>query len=210
LEDFGEKTSTLLFEILFTEPTKAGKNKLLEFCNKGKYRGRAFVISKYDLGCNIELNDALDMTIKTIEDVIGEGKKTKAKRGRLVYTNIPNLPDDKLKTKLIELLMSRKSTLKERFDQLVVLLEMLSEKPIDIVTQNMLRKEWKNRGLPMIDGGLSVSQVLGYEKWAALRQIIEWDIVYADVKDNYRLREERYAEIICDVLMVVEKGIPHR
>ena len=86
---------------------------------------------------------------------------------------------------------------------------MLSEKQTDIVTQDMLRKEWENRGLPKIDGGLSVSQVLGYEKWAALRQIIEWDIAYADVKDNYRLREERYAKIIRDVLMVVAEGIPH-
>ena len=79
LEDLGEKTSALLFEILFTEPTKAGKNKLLEFCNKGKYKERAFVISKYDLGCNIELNDALDMTIKLIEDVISDEKEAKAK-----------------------------------------------------------------------------------------------------------------------------------
>ncbi len=85
LEDLGEKTSALLFEILFKKPTKAGKKQLLEFCNKGKYRGRAFVISKYDLGCNINLNDAIDMTIKIIEDVIGEEKKTKSKRGRLVY-----------------------------------------------------------------------------------------------------------------------------
>lgn len=144
-----------------------------------------------------------DITIKVI-------KETKAKRRRSVHTNIPNLPDDKLKAKLIELLMSRKTTHKERFEQLVVLLKMLSEKQTDIVTQDMLRKEWKNRGLPKMDRGLSVSQVLGYEKWAALRQIIEWDIAYADVKDNYRLREERYAEIIRDVLMVVAEGIPHR
>ena len=57
------ETGVLLFEILLSEPTAAEKRRLVEFCHSPGLVGRAFVISKHDMGCNIVLNEALDRII---------------------------------------------------------------------------------------------------------------------------------------------------
>lgn len=136
----------------------------------------------------------------SVEPFIGEERTTTGKH-ITYYDDIPQLPAQKLKTDLLDLLVRRKNTHLERFEQLRVLLEILVRSPSDTVTQDKLRTEWQNKGLPKEDGGLSVSQLLGYKKSGALRQILRWDIIpRTDIKDNYRLRDTGYAEMIGDVL----------
>ena len=64
LKELGNRTSSLLFEILIHKPTKQAQTMLREFCEM--HRGRAFVISKCDLGCNIGLNKAIDRVIEEV------------------------------------------------------------------------------------------------------------------------------------------------
>jgi hypothetical protein len=64
LRRLGE-TGALLFEVILAKPTVGGKKLLFEFCSSPELTGRAFVVSKHDMKCNIELNHALDKLIES-------------------------------------------------------------------------------------------------------------------------------------------------
>lgn len=138
-----------------------------------------------------------------VEPFIGE-ERTTTGRHKTYYGDIPQLPTKKLRKDLLDLLSRRKNTHPQRFEQLKVLLEIFAKSPSRTVTQDELRTEWQNRGLPKEDKGLSVSQLLGYKNSGALRQILVWDIIPPDIKDNYRLRDEGYAKVIRDVLTTLQ------
>lgn len=128
-----------------------------------------------------------------VEPFIGEERTT-------TYYDIPQLPTEKLMNELSDLLSRRKNTYPQRFEQLKVLLEIFAKSPSHVITQDALRSEWQNRGLPREDRGSSVSRLLGLKNNGALRQILQWDVIPPDIKDNYRLRNEGYAKVISDVL----------
>ncbi|MGV9206192.1 MAG: hypothetical protein ACOC44_19480 [Promethearchaeia archaeon] len=119
---------------------------------------------------------------------------------RTYYDDIRDLSDDKLKRDLMDFLKQRKKDHPEKFKQLRVLLKMLSKSPSNIVTKDQMKVEWKKNNLEENDRGLAVSQVLGYKDSYSLRQILKWDIVRGDIKDNYRLREKKYGNLLTEVL----------
>lgn len=69
-----------------------------------------------------------------------------------------------------------------------------------MLTKDELKEKWKEQGLAEQDHGLSVSKFLGYKYSGSLRQILTWDFLNLDVKENYRLRDPKYSEIIAKVL----------
>ena len=134
-----------------------------------------------------------------VERVIGEEKSSAG--GHLTYyDDIPQMNEQELRSQLIVILSKRKDTHPQRFEQLKALLHMLTEDPRRAVVREELRREWEERGLPKEDRGLSVSQLLGYKNNGALRQILSWDRIPPDTKDNYRLRDVRYAEVLREAL----------
>lgn len=135
-----------------------------------------------------------------VEPFIGEEKTATGKMRITYYDDIPDLSESKLAEELIDILSKRKNTHPQRFEQLKVLLDLFAKSPDCTVTQEELRTEWQKRGLPREDRGLSVSQLLGYKKSGALRQILKWDILPPDIKDNYRLRDKKYAGVLSNVL----------
>lgn len=135
-----------------------------------------------------------------VEPFIGEERTTAGGIHNTYYYDVPNLSPSDLVKELTDILSKRKSTHPQRFEQLKVLLKLFVNNSDCTVTQEDLRKEWQKRGLPREDRGLSVSQLLGYKKSGALRQILKWDIPLQDIKDNYRLRDKKYAEVLNNVL----------
>ncbi|HRT00519.1 MAG TPA: hypothetical protein P5312_10810 [Bacteroidales bacterium] len=135
-----------------------------------------------------------------VEPFIGEERTTTGGRHITFYNDIPTLSKSDLVRELTGVLSRRKNTHPQRFEQLKVLLELFIKNPDRAITQEELRTEWQKRKLPREDRGLSVSQLLGYKNSRALRQILNWDIFPPDIKDNYRLRDKKYAEILSDVL----------
>ncbi|MFH1561791.1 MAG: hypothetical protein ABIF11_00015 [Nitrospirota bacterium] len=133
-----------------------------------------------------------------VEPFIGE-ERTSTGRHITYYDDIPQLPTEKLREGILSLLSKRKNTHPQRFEQLKVLLEIFTKSPSRTVTQDELRTEWQNKDLPREDRGLSVSQLLGYKNNGALRQILRWDISPTSIKDNYKLRDEKYSNVIGDV-----------
>ncbi len=140
-----------------------------------------------------------------IEPFIGEERTTTGGRRATHYDDIPDLSDFELEEELFRILSNRKKTHPQRFEQLKAFLELFVSNPKRSVNQKELREEWQNRGLPKEDRGLSVSQVLGYKNNGALRKILEWDVIPPDIKDNYRLKDERYAEVLRNVLNRISK-----
>ena len=138
-----------------------------------------------------------------VEPFIGEERSTTGGR-KTYYGDIPELSAEELAKALLALLSRRKNTHPQRFQQLGVLLEMLAKNPSRTVTQEELRTEWQNRSLPRQDRGLSVSQLLGYRQSGALRQILKWQTIPPDIKDNYTLRDDEYGKVIGDVLTTLQ------
>lgn len=138
-----------------------------------------------------------------VETIVGEEKPPSGGTRRTFYDDIPNHSEEVLVRKLIDIMLERKKTHPKRIEQLKVLLEMLIEDPTKVVTQEELRNTWVKRGLPKDDRGLSVSQLLGYKKSGPLRQILTWEWVYGDIKDNYRLGDKSYSEVLKKVLKKV-------
>jgi len=141
-----------------------------------------------------------DEVFVMVECLIGEddakivGRKT-------YYDDKPEMPEEELKESLKQILEKRKQNYPERFNQLRVFLEMLAENPTGTITQRKLRDAWVQKGLPEMDRGMSISQPLGHKDNGALRQLIAWDVIERDIKDNYRLQKEAYSKIIKSVLI---------
>jgi hypothetical protein len=140
-----------------------------------------------------------------VERIVGE-EKSKTGGPRNFYSDIPKWEPEILKEKLYELLQIRKNSSRLRFEQLKVFLQFFANKPEIVLTQEELRKEWKNQGLPEQDQGLSVSQVLGYKYGGALRQMLKWKMIpVTDMKQNYQLKDIKYSLIIAKVLKRFEE-----
>lgn len=146
----------------------------------------------------------IDNDVYVMVDQIVGIERTPTGGRKTFYEDIPNFTEKELKDKLKEILTSRKNTHPTRFKQLMVLLKLLAENPDAIITQESLRETWAGKGLPRKDEGQSVSQPLGYKNNGALRQILKWDTGPLDIKDNYRLRDKKYAEVIKSVLAELE------
>lgn len=116
------------------------------------------------------------------------------------YDEIPEFSFDKLKQELRKILQKRKSRYPERFKQLKAFLEIFIKDPELKLTQNEMREIWEQEGLKREDRGVSVSQLFGYKRNGALRQLFSWDIKGTDMKENYQLRDKNYSELIDEVL----------
>lgn len=135
-----------------------------------------------------------------VERIIGEEKSSTG--GRMTfYDDIPDWESPKLDEELYKILKARKVNYPERFEQLKILMESLINEPTKVISQKEMREEWAKKGLPSTDRGWAVSQPLGYRNSSSLRQILEWDTDKGTLmKDNYRLREKKYADILKKVL----------
>ena len=58
LDDLGQKTNAMLFEILLNPPSKKATVELCQFYER--YSGRFGVISKFELGCDIGFSDVIE------------------------------------------------------------------------------------------------------------------------------------------------------
>jgi hypothetical protein len=135
-----------------------------------------------------------------VEKLVGEEKSTTG-GPRNYYEDIPKWKLPKLEKELYELLKNRKINNPRRFQQLKVFLQFFVDDPYHQVSQEELRNEWENQGLPGKDQGMSVSQFLGYKNSGSLRQMLKWTVTsYMDIKEDYRLRDTKYSEIISKVL----------
>lgn len=141
-----------------------------------------------------------------VERIVGE-EKSNTGGPRNFYSDIPNWKPEILEKKLYELLEIRNDSNPQRYKQLKVFLQFFVNNPENVITQEELRKEWKNQGLPEQDYGLSVSQVLGYKYSGALRQMFKWELIpVTDMKQNYQLRDIKYSVIIAKVLKKFSEG----
>lgn len=146
------------------------------------------------LAVEIQRFNVRDEDYVVVQPFIGEDET----RRNTYYDDIPDLPETELKENLVAVLLERKNKQPERFKQLKVFLELLTNNP-KILTQDEIRNEWERRNLPRDDRGLSVSQLIGYKDSGPLRQIIGYDLS-GDKKNNYRLKEDKYSELLRDVL----------
>lgn len=135
-----------------------------------------------------------------VERLIGEEKSVTG-GPRTYYDDIPKFNDFELEKELLNLLKTRRSNYPVRFKQLISLLEIFANNPDRTVKREELVTEWKKKDLPEQDQGISVSQLLGYKNSGALRQILDWEILTpGDIKDNYKLRNKKDANIIKNVI----------
>lgn len=135
-----------------------------------------------------------------VERLVGEEQSTTG-GPRNYYADIPDWNPQKLEQELYELLKNRKINNPQRFQQLKVFLEFFVDDPSCKVSQQELKEKWEEEGLPRKDHGLSVSQFLGYKSSGSLRQMLTWTVTpYMDIKEDYRLRDLKYSEIIGKVL----------
>ncbi len=116
------------------------------------------------------------------------------------YDDVPKWGEKRLEEELLQLLRRRKKSHPVRYQQLRVFLSLLVQNPGRTITKTECQEAWLKKGLPLTDRGLSVSQLLGYRTYGALRQILAFERVYADTKDNYRLRNAKYARVIAAAL----------
>lgn len=135
-----------------------------------------------------------------VERIVGEEQSTTG-GPRNYYEDIPDWEPPKLEEELYKLLFNRKLNNPQRFSQLRVFLEFFAEDSSCIVSQQKLREKWKENRLPEKDQGMSVSQFLGYKNSRSLRQMLDWTVTsYMDIKEDYRLKDPKYAKIIKRVL----------
>ena len=62
LRDLLENTEAKVYEIIFLGPSRKGAEELREFCRE--FDGRAFVIGKEDIGCNVSVREAVERVEK--------------------------------------------------------------------------------------------------------------------------------------------------
>ncbi|AUB57479.1 MULTISPECIES: hypothetical protein [Methanobacterium] len=135
-----------------------------------------------------------------VERIVGEEKSTTG-GPRNYYADIPHWELPKLEKELYKLLKNRKINNPGRFEQLKVFLQFFVDDPSCRVSQQELREKWEEKGLPGKDQGMSVSQFLGYKNSGSLRQMLTWTFTaYMDIKEDYRLRDSKYSEIISKIL----------
>ncbi len=132
-----------------------------------------------------------------VECFVGEERNESGGR-KTFYDDIPTYGDNELKSELLKLLRNRRQANERRALQLEIALKLLVDR--EVVTQDMYREAWKENDLPRKDGGHALSQFLGFKRSGPLRQILTWDWVVSDIKDNYRLQDQRYAGILREVL----------